>query len=63
MAGAMVADLIVARPLGVLGIVAGFSLFCVSAPFSALGRNIGTAWKQMVVAPAKFTLARPLGDF
>ena len=59
--GAMMADLVLTRPLGIFSIVAGFSLFCVSAPFSASGQNIKTSWKKMVVAPAKFTFKRPLG--
>lgn len=62
-AGSMVADALVARPLGIVATVVGFSLFVISVPFSALGRNVGEAWQGMVVYPAKFTFARPLGDF
>jgi hypothetical protein len=60
---AMAADFILLRPVGIIGIVTGYTLFVLSSPFSALGGNIQTAWEQMVVAPAKFTFARPLGDF
>ena len=62
-AGAMVADFIILRPVGIVGLVTGFTFFVLSSPFSALGGNIGTAWGQMVADPAKFTFARPLGDF
>ena len=62
-AGSMAADALVARPLGIVATVAGFGLFVISVPFSALGRNVGDAWNAMVVYPAKFTFARPLGDF
>jgi hypothetical protein len=62
-AGAMVADFIILRPVGIVGLIAGYTFFVLSSPFSALGGNIGTAWDQMVVAPAKYTFARPLGDF
>lgn len=62
-AGAMVADFLVLRPLGLVTIVAGFTVFVLSAPFSALGGNINTAWDKMAVDPAKFTFARPLGVF
>ena len=62
-AGAMAGDAIIARPLGIVSIVLGFGFFVISAPFSALGGNIGDAWRTMVVWPAKFTFARPLGDF
>lgn len=62
-AGSMAADALVVRPLGIVATVAGFGLFVISVPFSALGRNVGEAWNAMVVYPAKFTFARPLGDF
>jgi hypothetical protein len=54
---AMVADFVILRPVGIISIAAGSDFF------SALGGNIGTAWNKMVVSPAKFTFARPLGDF
>lgn len=62
-AGAMVADFVILRPVGILSLVTGYTFFVLSSPFSALGGNIGTAWDKMVVEPAKFTFARPLGDF
>ncbi len=61
--GAMVADAIAVRPLGIVSTVLGFGFFVVSVPFSALGGNAGDAWRALVVRPAKFTFARPLGDF
>lgn len=60
--GAMAADAIVVRPFGIVSVVAGFTLFVVSSPFSALGGNIDKAWNAMVTKPAKFTFARPLGE-
>ncbi|RJQ70014.1 MAG: hypothetical protein C4519_21300 [Desulfobacteraceae bacterium] len=62
-AGSMAADALVARPLGVIATLAGFGLFVISAPFSLLGGNAGSAWSSLVVDPAKFTFTRPLGDF
>jgi phosphatidylglycerophosphatase A len=62
-AGAMVADSVLLRPLGVVTLIAGFTFFVISSPFSALGGNIHTAWDKMVVDPARFTFARPLGAF
>jgi hypothetical protein len=62
-AGSMIADAVIVRPLGIVATVGGFGLFVVSAPFSLLGRNAGNAWRALVVYPAKFTFARPLGDF
>jgi hypothetical protein len=62
-AGAMAADALVVRPLGIVATVLGFGLFVVSVPFSALGSNTGDAWQALVVRPAKFTFTRPLGEF
>jgi len=61
--GAMVADFLILRPLGILTLVAGFTCFVLSSPFSALGGNIHTAWDKMAADPAQFTFARPLGVF
>jgi len=57
----MVGDVIVARPLGFATTAIGSVLFVVSLPFSALGGNTAEAAEKMVVAPARFTFARPLG--
>ncbi len=62
-AGAMVADFVLLRPLGLVSLVTGFTFFVLSSPFSALGGNIHTAWDKMAADPAKFTFARPLGVF
>jgi hypothetical protein len=62
-AGAMVADFLLVRPLGFVTLVAGFTCFVLSSPFSALGGNINTAWDRLAADPAKFTFARPLGEF
>lgn len=60
---AMIADFIFVRPLGILATATGSVFFVGSAPFSALGGNIGAALDAMIVKPAKFTFVRPLGDF
>jgi len=62
-AGAMAADLIFLRPVGLLAMVFGTAVYVVSLPFSLLGRNAGDAGRKLVVAPAKYTFTRPLGDF
>jgi len=59
----MMGDALVARPLGFVSLVLGSALFVVSLPFSALGGNTDEAARKMVVAPAKFTFQRPLGEF
>jgi len=58
---AMVGDLVIARPAGVLITAVGAVAFVVSLPFSAAGGNIGEAADQLVVGPAKATFVRCLG--
>lgn len=62
-AGAMAVDAIAVRPLGIIATVVGAGIFVVSLPFSALGGNVGQAADTLVVAPAKFTFTRPLGEY
>lgn len=62
-AGAMAADLVLVRPLGIVATVLGCALFVVSLPFSLLGSNTIEASQKLVKDPAKFTFTRPLGDF
>jgi len=61
--GAMFADFVLVRPVGIVAVVAGSVLFVISLPFSALGGNVKVAARSLVVKPAKFTFTRPLGDF
>lgn len=56
-------DAVVVRPLGLLATVLGTGLFVVSLPFAALGHNTDQIGKRLVVEPAQYTFARPLGDF
>lgn len=60
-AGAMVADLLVARPLLIGMTVLGTGLFIISLPFSALGGNSGEAADMLVVGPAQNAFVRCLG--
>ena len=62
-AGAMITDTVLARPLGLGALVVGTAAFIVSLPFSALGGNVGQAFKQMMVHPTRFTFMRPIGVF
>jgi len=59
----MVVDAILVRPLGIIATILGCGFFIISCPFSLLGGNIGEAGSKLVVAPAKFTFVRPLGEF
>ena len=59
----MLADALIVRPLGICATILGVGLFVISLPFSVLGKNVKEAGQKLVIAPAKFTFVRPLGEF
>lgn len=61
--GAIVADLVLVRPLSLVATIAGSAFFIVSVPFAALGGNADETWESLVVTPATYTFKRPLGRF
>ncbi len=60
---AMVADALIARPVGVVTTVVGSAVYVVSLPFSLLGGNERQARQKLVIEPAEFTFKRPLGEY
>jgi hypothetical protein len=60
-AGAMVGDLLVARPMGLAMTVGGTAAFLVSLPFTLLAGNTSEAAETLMVGPAKTTFMRCLG--
>ena len=60
---AMVADLVVARPLGFASYLMGCAFYLVSLPFSVLGGNVEDTAEKFVLDTAEFTFKRPLGEF
>ncbi|HEX7381348.1 MAG TPA: hypothetical protein VF265_04255 [Nevskiaceae bacterium] len=61
-AGAMAADLILVRPLGLAATAVGFGLFLANTPFLIFeGRPKTAPWNKLVRAPAAYTFKRPLG--
>ncbi len=62
-AAAMFVDGVLVRPLGIVATALGSVTWLVTLPFSALGGNVGEAGKSLVKDPARFTFARPLGEF
>lgn len=61
--GAMIYDLVVVRPVGIVATALGSVCWLVSLPFSASGDNFDTATKKLVKEPAAYTFKRPLGEF
>ena len=61
-AGTMLFDLVVLRPLGFVGTALGVAAFIVSLPFSLPTKSTDEAAHKLVVDPATYTFARPLGQ-
>jgi len=58
---AIVADLLIARPLLIAATAVGAVVFVVALPFTAMGGGIGDAGKALVVDPGKAAFVRCLG--
>ena len=55
-------DAVIYRPVGLIAIPVGAVLFVLTLPFSALGKNVGSSFDNLVATPARYTFVRPLGD-
>ncbi len=62
-AGAMFADLVTLRPIGLAAIGACWLLYIPVLPFAILGGNTKAATEKLIVEPFKFTISRPIGAF
>ena len=58
---AMLGDLVVARPIGLLLTVGGTALWLVSLPFSLLAGNAGDVADNLILGPGEQTFMRCLG--
>jgi high-affinity K+ transport system ATPase subunit B len=61
-ADAMLADLVLLRPLGIAATILGSAVFVASLPFTLPTRSVDKAAQKLVVEPGKFTFVRPLGQ-
>ena len=61
--GAVVIDVVVARPVCLAVTVFGAAFFVASLPIAAISRSVNRTADALVVKPAKATFTRPLGDF
>ncbi len=57
------ADALLGRPLCFAATVLGTALFVVSLPVAATSHSIHSTANALVMAPARATFIRPLGDF
>ena len=55
-------DALLLRPLGLAATVLGTAAFIVTLPFSLPTRSADDAAQVLVVKPATYTFARPLGE-
>ena len=58
----MFADLVFLRTIGFAGMIVGTAVFVVTLPFTLPSNTVKKAAQKLVVAPAKFTFIRPLGE-
>jgi hypothetical protein len=56
-------DAVIVRPLGLVSIALGVSIFIAALPFTAVSGNIYKSANVLVVEPINFTFRRPIGDF
>jgi hypothetical protein len=59
----VVGDVALARPGCLLATILGSAVFVVALPFAAASGSVKETADTLVVAPAKATFTRPLGDF
>src|SRR5512136_493369 len=59
----IVADVLIARPVGLVAIVFGSAMYIVSLPFAIPSGSVDKAGKLLVADPFNYTFCRPLGDF
>ncbi|MBP7341101.1 MAG: hypothetical protein PHG54_04755 [Smithellaceae bacterium] len=59
----VIGDVLLARPAGIVGIVAGSVVFVVSLPFSLPTGSVPKVAQRLILDPVEFTFVRPVGDF
>ncbi len=61
--GEIIVDLLLARPLGLVGSVIGVTVHTVGLLFSVPGENFSETAEVLVERPLNYTFNRPLGRF
>ncbi|HBG45943.1 MAG TPA: hypothetical protein DDW94_03040 [Deltaproteobacteria bacterium] len=59
---AIVFDILLVRPLGIVATALGAAVFVVGLPFTIPTRSVGLAADKLVADPVRFTFKRPVGD-
>lgn len=58
---AVVADILLVRPVGLAAVVIGTAVFIVALPFSIPSGSVGYTARVLIVEPFKYTFQRPIG--
>lgn len=59
---AIVFDLVLGRPIGLVTLVAGTAIFIVGLPFTLPTGSVGVAADRLIADPFRFTFVRPVGE-
>jgi hypothetical protein len=59
----MLADGLIARPMGLIATLIGAAAFVVTLPFTIPSNSYDRAASTLVAEPARYTFKRPLGQF
>lgn len=59
---AIIFDVLITRPLGIVATAVGTAVFIVGLPFTIPTRSVGVAAEKLVVDPLAFTFRRPVGQ-
>ncbi|THF56842.1 hypothetical protein [Pseudothauera rhizosphaerae] len=59
----MAVDLVVVRPLGLVGAVIGTAGFIIALPFTIPTGTVGETAREWIGDPLEYTFNRPLGEF
>lgn len=61
--GAIIADVLIARPACFVATAVGSAFFVITLPFALISKSVDHTAEALVITPAKATFTRPLGDF
>ncbi|WP_448383647.1 multidrug transporter [Desulfosoma sp.] len=61
--GIMLADVLIARPMGIAACVVGLAGTVIALPFAAFSGSVHAVIERLVTEPFAYTFQRPVGQF
>ncbi len=58
----IVFDVLVTRPIGLVGLVGGTAVFVLTLPIAVISKSVDRTSEALVKEPYKYTFVRPLGN-